>query len=160
MEAMINRTIASTRRISSELRPLILDDLGLAAAVEWLTQSFSERTKVNCALEVSEPEPDLRDPLASAIFRIVQESLTNAAKHAKASQVKVGLKVDDHAVLVTISDDGVGFSVDNPRKPHSYGLLGLRERAYLLGGTAAITSEPGQGTTVKVEIPLQQEILS
>jgi signal transduction histidine kinase len=160
MEAMVNRTIASTRRISSELRPLILDDLGLAAAIEWLTQSFSERTGIDCSLDVSDPEPDLHDPLASAVFRIVQESLTNAAKHAKASQVNVELKVDAESVLVKITDDGVGFVMDNPRKPDSYGLLGLRERAYLLGGEARIHSEPGRGTDIEVRIPLQQEMLT
>jgi signal transduction histidine kinase len=88
------------------------------------------------------------------VFRIVQEALTNAARHARASQVEVAIDADAEAITVTVSDDGAGFDASSPSKPHSYGLLGLRERAYLLGGEAQVNSQPGRGTEIEVRLPL------
>jgi PAS domain S-box-containing protein len=155
IEALLDGTVAATRRISADLRPLVLDDLGLGPAVEWLVQKFTERNGIPCELELGAPDLELRDPHASAVFRILQESLTNAARHARASRVEVSINVDREAVELSVRDDGRGFSPDDPRKPGSYGLMGLRERAYLLGGEVSIASEPSRGTTIAVRIPLE-----
>jgi PAS domain S-box-containing protein len=154
IETLLNSTVAATRRISSDLRPLMLDDLGLAPAAEWLVQKFAERTGISCELAIGEADLELEDPHASAVFRILQESLTNAARHAQASRVEVTIGRSDGAVALTVRDNGRGFSPEQPRKPGSYGLMGLRERAYLLGGEVSIASEPGRGTTIQVRIPV------
>jgi PAS domain S-box-containing protein len=157
MQAMLDGTVAATRRISADLRPLLLDDLGLVPAAEWLVQNFSERTGVRCELSVGTPELELEHSLASAVFRILQESLTNVARHAQASLVEVMLESSADQVTLTVRDNGRGFSPESPRKPNSYGLMGLRERAYLLGGEVRIASEPGRGTTVEVHVPLERD---
>jgi hypothetical protein len=154
MEAMLKDAVAATRRIASGLRPLMLDDLGLVPAVDWLVEGFSQRNGIPCDLAVGSAELKLPSAQATAVFRIIQESLVNVGKHARASQVKVSIERDDGVLTVGILDDGIGFSPQGPRKPNSYGLLGLRERASLLGGEVAITSAPGQGTHVLVRLPL------
>lgn len=155
IEAMLDSTVAATRRISSDLRPLLLDDLGLIPAAEWLAQKFTERTGVRCEFAVGVPDLELEDPHASAVFRILQESLTNAARHAQASLVEVTIDRSDGGVRLRVHDNGRGFSPEQPSRPGSHGLTGLRERAYLLGGEVDISSEPGRGTTIEVRIPLQ-----
>ena len=155
ISSLLDATVAATRRISADLRPLMLDDLGLLPAIEWLVQKFTERNGIPCELAIEVPDLELKDPHASAVFRILQESLTNAARHAQASQVEVSIDRRDGAVSLTVRDNGRGFSPEGPRKPGSYGLMGLRERASLLGGEVKIASEPGRGTTVEVRIPLE-----
>jgi signal transduction histidine kinase len=132
----------------------MLDDLGLVPAVEWLVENFTLRTGVACELAVSTSELDLDRLHAAAVFRIIQESLANIAKHARASRAEVAIEEGDDDVTISVRDDGVGFSLGDPRKPNSFGLVGLRERAYLLGGEATIRSAPGQGTNVEVRLPL------
>jgi hypothetical protein len=156
MQSMLDDTVAATRRISADLRPLMLDDLGLVPAVEWLVQGFTERSGVACELKVDEAQLDLGEPHASAVFRILQESLTNVAKHAQASRVDMALAREDGAVTLSVSDNGRGFSPHDPRKPSSFGLMGLRERAYALGGEVRIDSAPGRGTRIDVRIPLAE----
>jgi len=158
-QATLDVTVAATRRISADLRPMMLDDLGLIPAVEWLVQNFMERTGITCDLDIGARSIELPDTYATAIFRILQESLTNAARHAQASLVEINLALASGEIRLTVRDDGRGFSTDDPRKPNSYGLLGLRERAYLLGGEAMIDSAPGRGTTIAVSIPLEQKAL-
>jgi signal transduction histidine kinase len=153
IEVLLNSTVAATRRISSDLRPLMLDDLGLVPAVEWLVQKFTERTGIHCELDIGVPDLELEDPHASAVFRILQESLTNTARHAQASLVEVSIDRRDGMLALAVRDNGRGFSPDQ-RKPGSFGLMGLRERAYLLRGEVNIASEPGHGTTIEVRIPL------
>jgi hypothetical protein len=157
METMLEATVAATRRIAADLRPLMLDDLGLLPALEWLVESFTERTAIPCALAVRGEELDLPDMEATAVFRAVQESLTNVARHAQASRVDVAVERGDSQVTVRVRDDGVGFSPEDSRKPNSFGLLGLRERATLLGGEAMVTSAPGRGTHVEVRFPVTQQ---
>lgn len=157
MEALLETTVAATRRISSDLRPLMLDDLGLQPALEWLVESFTERTSVSCELAVGNADLELPDLQATAVFRTVQESLTNIAKHASASRVDVAIEHRDSELTVSVRDDGVGFLPEDSRKPNSYGLLGLRERAALLGGEARVTSAPGRGTHVEVRFPFSLE---
>jgi len=156
MQTMLDGTVAATRRISADLRPLMLDDLGLLPAVEWLVQNFSERTGIACDLSIETPDLELGEPYATAVFRILQESLTNAARHAQASLVEVSLAGSAREVLLKVRDNGRGFVTDDPRKPNSYGLLGLRERAYLLDGEVRIDSERGRGTAIEVRIPLAE----
>ncbi len=156
MQAMIDGTVAATRRISSDLRPLILDDLGLVPAAEWLVQEFTQRSGIPCELRVDSPELELKDPHATTVFRILQESLTNVARHAKAQRVEVALGRTDGSVTLNVRDNGRGFSLDDPRRPNAFGLMGLRERVYLLGGEVRIESEPGRGTSIAVQIPLEE----
>jgi signal transduction histidine kinase len=153
MQELIDSTVAATRRISTDLRPLVLDDLGLAAAADWLTQNFTARTGIPCELATAS-DLELADPQATSLFRILQESLTNVAKHARATQVEVTLEKSAREVTLTVHDNGAGFSPGEPRKPAAYGILGLHERAALLGGEVRIESAPGRGTTVEVRVPL------
>jgi PAS domain S-box-containing protein len=155
MLAMLDRAVASTRRIAADLRPLLLDDLGLAPAIEWLVSNFSQRSGVSTKLVVDE-ELELQEPYATAVFRIVQESLANVAKHAQASEATVSVERQGDTVALLVHDNGRGFSPAAPRKPHSLGLMGLRERAQLLKGSCKIESAPGQGTRVEVRIPLSE----
>jgi PAS domain S-box-containing protein len=155
MQAQLDETVAATRRISADLRPLMLDDLGLIPAAEWLAQTFSERTGIPCKLHIRPPDIELAEPHASTLYRILQESLTNVARHAKASEVDVVIEQTDGALTLSVKDDGRGFSQAEARAQKTYGLLGVRERTLLLGGDASVTSEPGRGTTVDVRIPVK-----
>ncbi len=156
MVAMIDDAVASTRRIAADLRPMLLDDLGLVPAIEWLVGNFTQRSGVAADVDVHE-ELDLQEPYATAVFRIVQESLVNVAKHAAASQVHVAIERVGDEVTLSVRDNGCGFVVNTPRKPQSLGIMGLKERAHLLSGNVEIQSEPGKGTLVQVRIPLRQE---
>lgn len=156
MLAMLDASVAATRRIAADLRPLVLDDLGLVAAIEWLTQNFTQRHGVPCALDIDE-DMELHEPYATAVFRIVQESLVNVAKHARAARVQVSVARTGAEVTLSVSDDGAGFEAAAPRKDGSLGLAGLRERAQLLKGTVSITSAPGQGTRVQALIPVRED---
>lgn len=154
MRGLLDEAVASTRRIASDLRPLVLDDLGLVAAIQWLVQNFTHRYGVKCDLAIDPPELELDEPYATATFRILQESLTNVARHAHALHVYVGVARRHDCVVLTVRDDGVGFDPARPRKAGSFGLAGLRERAYLVEGELRIDSSPGHGTTIEVRIPL------
>jgi PAS domain S-box-containing protein len=160
MAALLKSTIAATRRIAADLRPLMLDDLGLVPSLEWLTENFSQRTGIACALTLGDRDLQLPKAHASAIFRIVQESLTNIAKHANAAHADIAIERDGDELVVRIEDDGVGFLPQAPRKPNSFGLFGLRERASLMGGEATIRSAPGEGTTVEVRLPNEAPVAS
>jgi hypothetical protein len=154
MGAVLDRTVAATRRIAADLRPLMLDDLGLIPAIEWLAEDFTQRNEIPCALAFDDPELKVTGVHATAIFRIVQEALTNVARHAKAGRVELRIAHEHSHVRIRIRDDGVGFATDAPRAPNSRGLLGMRERAYLLGGTIGVESSPGRGTIIEVRLPV------
>ncbi len=157
MLALLDDCVASTRRIAADLRPLVLDDLGLVPAIEWLVQSFPQRHGVPCMLDMDE-SLELGEPHATAVFRIVQESLANVAKHANASRAWVRVVREPAPggdfILLQVRDDGAGFDMDATRKPQSLGLIGLRERTQLLEGSLRIESEPGRGTRVEARIPV------
>jgi PAS domain S-box-containing protein len=155
MLGLLDTTVAATRRIASDLRPLLLDDLGLVPAIEWLTHNFSQRHGVPCRLALDE-DVELGEPYATALFRIVQESLVNVAKHAGASRVEVRVERTGAAVVLEVADDGAGFALEAPRKTSSLGLMGLRERARLLQGTVDIDTAPGRGTRIRVSIPVPE----
>ncbi|HMA87432.1 MAG TPA: sensor histidine kinase [Burkholderiales bacterium] len=154
MRELLDGMVASTRRIAADLRPLLLDDLGLVPAAQWLVEGFGQRHGIECELEIDPPELDLADPQATAVFRIMQESLTNVARHAGASRVALKLSRANGELRLQVRDDGRGFDPGAPRRPNAFGLLGLRERAHVVAGRITIHSAPGRGTTIDVSIPL------
>ena len=145
VKGQIDRTIATVRRISSELRPLVLDDLGLSAAASWYVDQFSARTGLAVELSLPDVEPEHGDAVATALFRVLQESLTNVARHAQAEKVTVCLAFKNGVWSLSVSDDGLGF-IPKPGEPGDIGLVGMRERAQNLGGRFSVTSAPEQGT--------------
>lgn len=156
LHTLLDRVEGQLRRLSRELRPSILDDLGLAPALEWLAQGVGERTGL--AISVMAPGKRLPAVVETAIYRVVQEALTNAARHARATRVQVEVQLAGPAVRGTIQDDGQGFDVDaalDRRGDRGLGLIGMRERLDALGGTLSIVSGRGQGTTLSVTIPLE-----
>ena len=155
MNTMVAATVAASRRIAADLRPLMLDDLGLVPAVEWLVQGFRSRTGTACALDITTPDLELDEPYATAVFRILQESLTNVARHAQATAVHITVGKDAGHVRLVIDDNGCGFSSTDPRKSGSHGMMGLRERVSMLNGDLKIDSAPGAGTRIAVQIPLE-----
>ncbi len=154
MEGLIDQTLETARRVSADLRPAILDDLGLGAAIQWQSREFEKRTGISCKLELPNERPRLPAQAAVALFRIVQEALTNVARHAGARRVEIRLEVTGEASTLTVTDDGRGASGDELGRPSSLGVLGMRERALVLGGSVTITGTAGAGTTVVARIPI------
>jgi len=151
---LVDSTTHSVRRIANDLRPMMLDDLGVIAAIEWLTDDFSKHTGIPCLLTVENVDLNGDDALATALFRLVQESLTNAARHAEASQVKVTIRQSNGSLLVQVRDNGKGFSESQIPALNSLGLVGMQERARMLGGRVGITSHLGIGTEVLITLPM------
>jgi signal transduction histidine kinase len=151
---LVDETIQSVRRIATELRPGILDDLGLVATVEWAGEEFEARTGTKCRLDLPEDDIPIDQERATAIFRIFQETLTNIARHADATEVKARLDRKDAGLTLEVHDNGKGIPEEKLRSGTSLGILGMRERAMLLGGDLTITGAPGHGTTVRVRIPV------
>jgi PAS domain S-box-containing protein len=154
--ALTDETITVGQRIVGELRPPILDDLGLVPAVEWFAQHFAKRSGLRIEFDIGAEEPVVPDQLAITAYRIVQEALTNVARHAQATHARVRLGEQDGALTIEIRDDGRGLPEEALRSPHSFGIVGMRERAASHGGELAITSSPGAGTTVRVTFPLDR----
>lgn len=152
VKGQIDQTIASVRRISSELRPLVLDDLGFAAAAGWYVDQFSARTGLPVALILPADAPEQGDVVATALFRVLQESLTNVARHARATHVDVRLSFLNEIWTLSIRDDGIGFVQESVRRG-GLGLIGMRERVQILGGQFSVTTAPGEGTAVEVILP-------
>ncbi|HEX8172479.1 MAG TPA: ATP-binding protein [Thermoanaerobaculia bacterium] len=157
VRALAKSSIGEVRRVAMALRPGILDELGLRAAVEQELSAFRTRTGIECRLRFEWDEA-LDDDLATAIYRIVQEALTNIARHAGATRVSVTLDVRDERVCLSVQDDGRGIEPGDLLRATSIGLLGLRERASAFGGEVEITGTPGEGTTVLVRLPLPAEV--
>jgi signal transduction histidine kinase len=154
MLTLVDSSIHSVRRIATDLRPSVLDNLGLVAALEWQAQEFQGRTGIACRFQVEEAEIGPDPKMDTAVFRICQETLTNVARHAAASQVTIRLREEAGALVLTVADNGRGITDLGLTNRTSLGLLGMRERARLLGGTVSIEGRPGGGTTVSVQIPL------
>ena len=154
MNRLLDSTVATTRRISSDLRPLVLDDLGLGAAAEWLLEGLAQRAGIAFELKIDPSCAELDEPHASTLFRVMQESLTNVARHARATRVAVRLTREGGDAVLTIADNGVGMNADARAKPGSFGLRGIRERVLLLGGVLSIAADPSGGTTVSVRLPM------
>ena len=157
MLQLVDSTIKSVKRLITALRPLLLDDLGLTVAIEWQADEFQERTGIPCDIAIV-PEKITVDPERSiAVFRILQETLTNIARHSGASASSVHLSAENGELELCIRDNGKGITERELNDPKSFGLIGIRERAYYWGGRVDITGKPGRGTTVRVHIPLQKE---
>ena len=149
----VDATIQSVRRISSALRPQVLDDVGLIATLKWQAGEFQLRTGIRCNIDLPAEEPVLERARSTAAFRILQEALANVARHAGATRVDISLRVDTDHFILKITDNGRGATQAELSNPKSLGLLGIRERAFLLGGSVDIEAKGGGGTTVTLSIP-------
>ena len=153
MYTLLDEMVKTVRRISAELRPGVLDDLGLVPALEWQAREWQERTGIECAVTSEVGAIQIGREPGTALFRIFQETLTNVARHAGATKVTSSLRYEDGAILMEIRDNGRGVTADEVRHSKSLGLLGMRERAKMLDGEFRIAGEPAHGTTVTVRIP-------
>jgi PAS domain S-box-containing protein len=153
MKQLVDTTVTAVRRIAADLRPVMLDDLGLVPSIEHVVHTFSERTGIAVSLDVSIGDVDLHDPVATAVYRMVQEALTNVARHARATVVAVSISVEQGMLAVRVIDNGIGIS-DAPAAQGSHGVMGIKERAHTLGGHARIYRPPEGGTVVEISIPL------
>jgi two-component system sensor histidine kinase UhpB len=154
---MIDTAVKTIQRISSEIRPGILDDLGLSSAIEWYAVDFQKRTGIKCELFLYAEETALRQDVSIAIYRIFQEALTNVARHARAERLKIKLHEQADNIILEVTDNGIGITEEQIFNPKSFGLTGIQERVHLLGGEAKIIGVPNSGTTVHVNIPLYRD---
>lgn len=154
MEQLISGAIRSVQRISSQLRPSILDELGLAEAIAWQAADFQKRTGITCTPDILLLETDFSKDLATAVFRIFQEALTNVIRHSGATSVEVMLEERNGRIVLIVADNGRGITSDQVRDSKSLGITGMRERAYALGGRVRICRSPQQGTAVIAHIPI------
>lgn len=151
----IDDTIKTVRKISTRLRPRLLDELGLIPAIEWQVKEFQNRTGISCSLILPEVTIDLSSQASSAIFRIFQEAITNIARHSSATNVNIEISVNSNgALMMLVKDNGIGLPENYLSKEHSLGIMGMQERAYSFGGRFIIESSPGKGTKVLVKVPL------
>jgi signal transduction histidine kinase len=157
MTRLIDGTIHTIQKISTELRPPLLEHLGLTATLEWQLKDFQNRTGLKGSLIISPRQLTLDQEDSTLIFRLIQEMLTNIIRHAEAQAVKISLKKMENQVKLTVSDNGLGITADRINAPHSLGLIGLRERVYARGGTIQIRGIPHRGTKIAVEIPLNRK---
>lgn len=155
MGALLDRTVGSTRRISADLRPLMLDDLGLADAAAWLVEDFGRRSGIACRIDAAHDLPEVSKAVATAVYRAVQESLTNIARHAGAKNAWVVLGALDGALHVEVEDDGRGIAPEDLAKARSLGLKGMRERIAFLGGELDVARAPRGGTRLRLRVPLR-----
>jgi len=154
IERTVTRIIRTVRKIATELRPGILDELGVAAAIDWMAKDFRKRTGIGCKVTIKAVGKASGAAHATAIFRIVQEALTNVMRHAAASQVSLILEKVDDALILEVRDNGIGIREGRIFDAKSLGLTGIRERVLLLGGKAEISGKPGEGTLVRVVLPI------
>ncbi len=154
MLEMLDDTVASLRRISADLRPLMLDDLGLDAAIEWLARDAARRMGIEVTVRLDDSVPALDERMSIALYRMVQEALTNIARHARASDVHIELARQSGELVLSVCDNGVGFPERAAAKEGSFGLLGIRERALALGGTLEVDNPPAGGGRLSVRLPL------
>jgi PAS domain S-box-containing protein len=157
MRHLLDTAISSVRRIAADLRPLILGDLGFGEAVTWQTAEFAKRSGLTITMDLPGAEHVHDDARATALFRIVQESLTNIARHSGASGVDIRLVAEEGQLVLTVRDDGSGIVPGTPRS-NGIGLVSMRERATALGGQLRVASIPGRGTTIEVTLPLETPV--
>jgi signal transduction histidine kinase len=157
MVAHIDETIQTVRRIATELRPGILDGLGLVAALEWQANEFQTRTSIPCVVTTTVADAQWDQEFSTVFFRIFQETLTNIIRHAQATRVDVHLTEQNGYLILTVADNGRGISEEEIANTRSIGLVGMRERAMLIGGDVTLTGAPGKGTTVTARAPLRAE---
>jgi len=156
MSRLVKETIESVHKITTELRPSLLDDLGLTAAIEWQAEDFQKRSGINCQADIRFAGGVIDKDLATAVFRIFQETLTNIARHSQATQCEVTLSENEKELCLEVKDNGVGIKPQQIDDPRSFGMIGLRERAHLWGGTVHVRNIKPSGTMVKLLIPLRK----
>jgi len=154
---LLDTTVKSVRKISSELRPGLLHNLGLVAAMEWHLKEFEKRWGIKTIFNEPKEELEMSDSTKNGLFRIFQESLTNVSRHANANKVEVTLEQKDQQLILSIEDSGQGFEKENIAAKDTLGILGMKERSQMMGGNYDITSIPGKGTTVIVAIKYNGE---
>jgi PAS domain S-box-containing protein len=153
MKRLIAQLFQLVRDVATALRPPILD-AGIASAIEWQARRFEARTQIPCLVQVPDNLPSLPDATAIGLFRILQESLTNVMRHAEAHTVELNLTLSDDVLCMSIADDGKGFD-QRAERPVSFGLVGMRERVLIMGGQLHLDTSPGEGTTLRIHIPLE-----
>ncbi|MBV9190551.1 MAG: response regulator [Betaproteobacteria bacterium] len=153
---LIDTTVQTVRKIATGLRPEMLDDMGLIAAVGWQAKEFQKRTGIRCRAKLP-PEVKIDIDISTTMFRIFQEILTNVARHSRATRVDIELTLSEERVALEVVDNGVGIGDEDVTGKKSLGLLGMHERALLFGGEVKITGTPGHGTRVSVSIPMKQK---
>jgi PAS domain S-box-containing protein len=156
MTNLLDEAALTVRKISSELRPAILDDFGLITALEWQSEEFEKRFSIPVLFSAGTDYIEIPSPLATGLFRTYQESLTNIARHANAKQVLSSLQVADGEIILTVSDNGKGFDTRTNGQRKTLGLLGMKERVLMMDGNLEIRSEPGRGTTITIKVPLKR----
>ena len=156
MGKLIDDTIQLIRKISTELRPGVLDALGLVSAIEWQVEDFKNRTEIQSEFSSTLEDGDLNRDLTTALFRILQETLTNIVRHAQATHVKISIEEDTGFIILTVEDNGKGITEREVSDSKSLGLLGIRERALIFGGEVQISGSKGRGTRVEVKIPFKE----
>ena len=154
MVTLINETIETVHNLSEDLRPGILDDFGLSAAIEWQAEEFQKRTGIECLTSLASDESNLSKEKSTNLFRIVQESLTNVIRHANATKVEINLSEKDGRLLLEVADNGKGITKAAVTNPKSFGLIGIKERVHSLGGEVDISGTPNAGTRLKVKMPI------
>ena len=155
MKELTDQTIKTVQRISSELRPGILDDLGLAAAIEYETSKFEERTNIKSKLTISPSELDLPDNLKVTVFRLFQETCTNVARHSQATELEIKINIVNSKLIMEIKDNGIGIKKEQINDHKSFGIIGMKERLNNINGKIIFKSGTNKGTTVKIEVPLK-----
>jgi two-component system sensor histidine kinase UhpB len=156
MSQLVDKTIQVVQKISAELRPGLLDDLGLVPAIEWLAQEFETRSGIKCKTKLEADDTEISPDCSTAIFRIVQEALTNVARHSQATRVSVRLREKDEKLALTVTDNGVGINRAHILSPESLGIIGMRERLAAFGGELKLKGTPGRGTTLAIQIPVKE----
>lgn len=151
---LIDGAVDSVQKIASKLRPVILDELGLLSAIEWQTQEFQRVSGIHCSLSLPSTEINFEKEKSTAVFRIFQEALTNVMRHSKASAVSISVQKSNNLFSLQVADNGIGITNEQIKDSHSLGLIGINERAMLVGGEVSIEGIAGKGTVVKVEVPL------
>lgn len=150
---LTDKAIEAVQQISSRLRPEILDYLGLLPAIEWQVDEFKKHSNLKCILHAPKYEPDIDSALSTVLFRILQEALTNVARHADAGNVEVSFMESDAEYVLTVADDGIGISDSQINSPNSFGLLGIKERLHPYGGVCSISHRSAGGTEINVRLP-------
>lgn len=155
MTSLIDKTIGTVQKVSAELRPGLLDDLGLIPAIEWQCQEFQNRTGIKCKVDFDSEVIDLSPDLSTAVFRVFQEALTNAARHSRATRIIVSLKNRPGLLELQIADNGIGIPEKAIASAESLGIMGMRERLIPFGGTLIISGVANRGTTLTLRLPVE-----
>jgi signal transduction histidine kinase len=155
MLSLVDATVKMVRRIATELRPGILDDLGLIDALQWQSHEFEKRTGITCSFSTTFKDPVFEKHLSTGIFRVFQETLTNVARHAKASEIMTVLEKNDDSIVLQVHDNGQGFNETEIKGKKTLGLVGMKERAKMFGGNLTIQSAAGKGTKIILRVPMR-----